>query len=181
MPRTLRQKLWFDPHYEKAASLSCDCPHLPHFQKSVSSVKKTEEIFSLTFFWDQPFACHTVWADFCRGSYKPLRLYAMAIRFIVMEFPQQANVGPKQVPAGRMLNWSPAPVQAMILWFLFTNIDFNCCQFSGNVSVSRWIFIALAAFQDAGLRWMDQPSTKVVDNSILYLTFREQRGTQKGG
>lgn len=37
---------------------------------------------------------------------------------------------------------------------LFTNIDFNLFQFPGNVSVSGYIFIALAAFQDAGLRWV---------------------------
>lgn len=129
-------------------------PHLPPFPKSVSSMTKTEDIFRLTFLGDQPFACHTVWADVCRDSYKPLPLYAVATRFILMEFPEQVSVGPKQVPADRMLSWSPAPMQAMILWFLFTNIDFNRCQSSGNVSVSRCIFIALAAFQDAGLRWI---------------------------
>lgn len=151
-------------------------PHRPHFQMSVSFVKKTEDIFRLTFFGDQPFACHTVWADFCQGSYKPLPLYAMATRFTVMECPEQVNVGPKQVPAGGMLSWSPAPLQTIILWFLFINIDFNCCQFSGNISASRWIFIALAAFQDAGLRWISlQPKWLITQFYTLISKNREEQ------
>lgn len=175
MPRTWRKTetvIW---------SLLLEChlfklwlPHLPHSPKSVSSMK-SEDTFRLIFFCDHLFAGDTVWAGFCWSSCEHLPFYAMATRFIVMKLAGQTDVGPNR--SQRAVCWAQVllPCRLWFLWSLFTNIDLSLFQFP----VSRWVFIVLAASQDAGLRWVSLQQKWLITQ--FYTSISKNRGEHEKG